>query len=97
MPAQRIKNQVVVRYLIVDGVNDTEQDILDWLLMLKELNVVQNELTIEFCLAVNFKKGKKLSPKLYELVDFYQKTAQQFGLSPRVDIVASKILQRGYY
>lgn len=91
------KNQVVVRYLIVDGVNDTEQDILDWLLMLKELNVVQNELTIEFCLAVNFKKGKKLSPKLYELADFYQKTAQQFGLSPRVDIVASKILERGYY
>lgn len=89
--------QVIIRYLIVDGVNDNEEDILDWLNMLKELNIIQNELTIEFCLALHFKKGKKLSEKLYKLVDFYKNSAEELGLTPRVDDVAVKILERGYY
>ena len=90
-------DNIWVRYLIYEGINDTEKDIKDWLDMCVEINAKSVEMTFEFCQSFNEKKGQPYPPHLKELIDYYLEEGKKTNLHCLVDMTTQGIIARGYY
>ena len=87
-----------VRYLIYEGINDNEKDIKDWLDMCEEIGTKSVEITFEFCQSFNEKSGQPYSPHLDTLIDFYKKYTDERGIfNAFVDNTTKGIIERGHY
>ena len=89
---------IVIRYLIYEGINDTEKDIKDWVDMCEEIGAQTIEITFEFCKSFSEKSGQPYSPHLDTLIDFYKKYTDEKGIfNAFVDNTTKGIIERGHY
>ena len=96
--SSKYPENIMVRYLIYEGINDTEKDIKDWLEMCEEIGVKKLEITFEFCKSLGEKAGKPYSKHLDGLIDFYNKYTQEKGIfDASIDYVTKEIIKKGHY
>ena len=89
---------IFVRYLIYEGINDTEKDIKDWIDLCEEIGAKRIEITFEFCKSITQRAGKPYSKHLDNLIDFYKKYTEEKGIfEASIDYVTKEIIKRGHY
>ena len=85
------KNAVKTKYIIIPGVNDKQEYILEWLYLNKKLNIISVVLNLDFNWLINnqelIEKQKdaerttdNLTLRIYDLIDFTITEAEKLGI-----------------
>lgn len=91
-------DNIKIRYLIYEGINDNEKDIKDWVDLCEEIGAKTLEITFEFCKSFSEKRGQPYSPHLDKLIDYYKEYANNKGIfNVLVDNTTLGIMERGHY
>lgn len=95
--AKDAANSVILKYIILENINDNTEEIEKWLLAAASIGITSVDLSMEFCHSTHKKKGENIPSHYYKLFEFAENKSKELGLRlSKIDIV-EKILNQGHY
>lgn len=88
---------VVSKFIILQGFNNTKEELENWLQESKKYGLCQVEISMEFCWGIKTKAGQKVEDYNYELFDYAEKRCKELGLLLRKNVTSLAIMQQGTY
>ena len=95
--SERAIDHVLIKYIIINNLNDTEEELEAFLKLAKSTGTPRIRLDIEFCRGCNKKKGQPIPQKIYDLVNYATNKADELELGIDSTIFVSELLKRGHY
>ena len=87
-----------LKYILVRGVNDTKEEIENYINLMKEIGITNSELMIDQCDNEFLSNGEFRIPQYYyELFDFYKKKCQENNIEPHIWEYIEEILAKGEF
>ena len=88
---------LIIKYILIEGLNDNEQEIINWLNLCKSLGVGTLHPTIEFCHSVNDPDKKGPSEHICEMYEFMKTKIKEYGFNLNTyDFVEEMVKKRSY-
>ncbi len=95
--SEQASNNLELKYIILDDINDTTEEIDRWLYLCKDLGIKKTVLSIEYHNAPVEKAGEPLPKKYYELYDYAKNKAGELGLSLKAFEFFVTMMETGHY
>lgn len=70
---------LIIKYILIEGLNDNKEEIIKWLELCKSLNVQTLHPTIEFCHSANDPSKKGPSDNICDLYNFMKEKIVEYG------------------
>lgn len=87
-----------LKYILVRGINDTQEEIEKYLMLMKKLGITNSELMIDQCDSEFLQNGEfKIPSYYYELFEFYQTKAKELNIEPHIWEYIKEILDKGSF
>lgn len=87
------KSNILLKYIIVDGINDTVQEIEDFLKLASELGILNVRIDFDF-VKYRFSDAVKLPKHYFELIEYFDTSAKEKNLSINTYGQIEAILQK---
>lgn len=88
---------VIIKYIIIPGLNDNEEEIIKWIELCKSIGVKTLHPTIEFCHSVNDPCKTGPSERSCELYNFMKAKIKEYGLNLNTYDFVEKMVETGKY
>lgn len=88
---------VVSKFIILQGFNNTKEELENWLQESKKYGLCQVEISMEFCWGIKTKAGQKVEDYNYELFDYAEKRCKELGLLLRKNVTSLALMKQGTY
>ena len=88
---------VLSKYIILKGFNDTKEELDKWLTESKQYGLEQVEISMEFCWGIQNKTGQKVEDYNYELFEYAENRCKEIGLVLRKNPTSLAIMKKGIY
>lgn len=89
--------RVISKFIILEGFNNTKEEIDKWLLESTKIGLKYFEISMEFCWGTKTKTGQKVEDYNYELFEYAQKRCKEMKLSLKKNETSLAIMERGTY
>lgn len=87
-----------LKYILVRGINDTKEEIENYINLMKEIGIKNSELMIDQCDNEFLSSGEFRIPQYYyELFDFYKKKCKENNIEPHIWEYIEEILAKGEF
>ena len=87
-----------LKYILVRGINDTKEEIENYINLMKEIGIKNSELMIDQCDNEFLSSGEFRIPQYYyELFDFYKKKCKENDIEPHIWEYIEEILAKGEF
>lgn len=87
-----------LKYILVRGINDTKEEIENYIKLMKEIGIKNSELMIDQCDNEFLSSGEFRIPQYYyELFDFYKKKCKENNIEPHIWEYIEEILAKGEF
>lgn len=91
------KSNVISKFIILKGFNNTKEELENWLLESKKYGLCHVEVSMEFCWGIQTKAGQKVEDYNYELFEYAEKRCKELGLMLKKNATSLAIMQQGTY
>ena len=87
-----------LKYILVRGINDTKEEIENYINLMREIGIKNSELMIDQCDNEFLSSGEFRIPQYYyELFDFYKKKCKENNIEPHIWEYIEEILAKGEF
>lgn len=90
-------DKLELKYIIIDGINDNEEEIKKWLDLTKEIGIKRASVSIEFCHSARKKAGIPIPQKYYDLNSFAVEYGTKIGLNTYPFSYFEMLMKKGHY
>lgn len=88
---------VISKFIILNGFNNTIEEVEKWLLESKKYGLKHVEISMEFCWGIQTKIGQCVEDYNYKLFDYAEKRCRELGLLLKKNATSLAIMKQGFY
>ncbi len=93
----KYKDRIVSKFIIIEGLNSTVEEVEKWLQMSSDIGIVKVEFSMEFCRSFGRKSGQKVEQYNYDLFDYAQKRCDELGIEFTYNEISKELMKKGVY